>query len=65
MGLYPGPCSRRAAHFVMAVLTGMGIAGSAAMGTTVLLTGQQNFRLLSEQADKDLAKLHSATSFLE
>lgn len=65
MGLSPSPFSKRAAPFLMPVLTGVGIAGSAGIDTAVLITGKQNFRMLSEQVDKDLAQLHSAISFLE
>lgn len=50
-----------AVPILMPRLIGMHIAGS----TAVLVTEQQNFRLLNEQVDKDLAHSHWANSVWE
>ena len=65
MGLYHHHHSWWTALTLMPMLVGVGIAGSTALGTATLVTRQQNFWQLSEQVEKDLAQLHSATSFLE
>jgi hypothetical protein len=36
------------------MLTGLGIAGSAAIGASALITGDINFKTLSKQIDQDL-----------
>ncbi|KAM6202365.1 endogenous retrovirus group S71 member 1 Env polyprotein-like [Rhynchocyon petersi] len=47
------------------VLLGIGIAGSAAVGSAALIKGTQEFNTLSRQIDEDLSTLESSISHLE
>ena len=53
------------APVIIPLLGGIGIAGSTAVGTTVLITGNQNFKTLSIQIDLDLSELENSVSQLE
>lgn len=44
---------------------GLGLAGSAAVGTAALVTGHQNYRELSRQIDQDLSTLEKSIGQLE
>lgn len=53
------------APILVSILMGMELIGLVAIDTAALVLVQQNFMHLSEQVDKDLARLHSTTLFLE
>jgi hypothetical protein len=47
------------------VLTGLGISGSAAIGTSALIIGDINFKTLSKQIDQELHELEQSITTLE
>lgn len=56
---------QKRAPILIPLLIGLGIAGSATIGTTALVTGDQNFKALSQQIDQDLSDLENSVSHLE
>lgn len=63
LGLAPGRVLR--APVIVPLLVGLGIAGSAAVGTAALVTGDKNFKELSSQVDLDLSTLEENVNRLE
>ncbi|XP_054575286.1 endogenous retrovirus group S71 member 1 Env polyprotein-like [Eptesicus fuscus] len=63
LGLAPGRIRR--APVIIPLLVGLGITGSAAIGTTALVTGDKNFKELSSQVDLDLSTLEENVNRLE
>jgi hypothetical protein len=61
----PNHSARRAAPTLVPVLTGVGIAGSVAIGASALITGDINFKTLSKQIDHDLHELGQSITNLE
>lgn len=57
--------NKRAAPILVPILAGLGIAGSAAVGTSSLIIQDQNFKSLSHQIAQDLGDLESSVSRLE
>lgn len=53
------------APILVPILATIGIAGSTAIGTSALIVGDQNFKFLSSQIDRDLAELEKSVSKLE
>lgn len=53
------------APILVPILATIGIAGSTAIGTSALIIGDQNFKFLSSQIDRDLAELEKLVSKLE
>uniref|UniRef100_A0A8I3X5S6 Envelope glycoprotein n=1 Tax=Callithrix jacchus TaxID=9483 RepID=A0A8I3X5S6_CALJA len=49
---------------VIPLLVGLGIAGSTAVGISALITGDQNFKTLSQHIDTDLSHLENSISQL-
>nr|XP_012611352.1 endogenous retrovirus group S71 member 1 Env polyprotein-like [Microcebus murinus] len=56
---------KRAIPALVPLLVGLGIAGSAAIGTSELITSNQNLKILSQQIDLDLSDLEKSVSRLE
>jgi hypothetical protein len=62
---FPNHSARRAAPTLVPVLTGLGIAGLAAIGASALITGDVNFKTLSKQIAQDLHELEQPITNLE
>lgn len=58
-------CREKRAPVLVPLLVGLGIAGYTAVGTLPLVTGQQNFKILSRQVDDSLAELEKSITHLE
>ena len=56
---------KKAAPVLIPLLVGLGIAGSTAIGTAGLIVGDQNFKTISKQVDRDLGYLEISISRLE
>jgi hypothetical protein len=62
---FPNHRARWANPILVTVLTGLGIAGWAAIGASALITGDIKFKTLSKQIDQDLHDLGQSITNLE
>ncbi|XP_023382722.1 endogenous retrovirus group S71 member 1 Env polyprotein-like [Pteropus vampyrus] len=64
-GGYNYPRRKRAIPVLVPLLVGLGVAGSAAVGTAALVTGNQGIAWLTKQINDDLSTLEKSINHLE